>query len=88
MVSTRVQKSWKDLKKRKSRTILMIIVIALGVIGLSLFAVIPLIEQGIADEIDASNMYDVRASVKNLELNDNNPRVFKNSLHNPLQSNP
>ena len=72
MVSTRVQKSWKDLKKRKSRTILMIIVIALGVIGLSLFAVIPLIEQGIADEIDASNMYDVRTSVKNLELNDTN----------------
>ena len=72
MTSTRILKSWKDLKRRKSRAILMIIVIALGVIGLSLFAVIPLIEQGIADEIETSNMYDVRANVNNLELSDSN----------------
>ena len=72
MVSTRITKSWKDLKKRKSRSILMIIVIALGVIGLSLFGVIPLIEQGIADDIETSNMYDLRTNVNNLELSDSN----------------
>ncbi|WP_455392985.1 FtsX-like permease family protein [[Eubacterium] cellulosolvens] len=71
-MSTRIKKSWKDLKKRKSRTTLMIIVIALGVIGLSLFGVIPLIEQGIAEEIETSNMYDIRANVNNLELAETN----------------
>jgi putative ABC transport system permease protein len=72
VVSTRISKSWKDLKKRKSRTILMVVVIALGVIGLSLFGVIPLIEQSIADEIETSNMYDLRTNVNNLELSELN----------------
>jgi putative ABC transport system permease protein len=72
MVSTIIKKSWKDLKNHRSRSILTIIVVALGVIAMSLFAVIPLINQGIADEIDNSQMYDVRASMNNVELNDTN----------------
>ena len=72
MASALLRKSWCDLKRRKSRTIFTILTLAVGVTALSLFAVIPLINQGISDDIDACNMYDVRANINNLELNDTN----------------
>jgi cell division protein FtsX len=73
-----VKKSWGDLKKRKSRTFFTILTIAISVAAMGLFAVIPLINEEMAAEIDESNMYDVSVSVNKLELNGTNIQQIEN----------
>ena len=72
MVSTIVKKSLRDLSKRKARTIFTIITIALGVMGMSLFAVTPLADEGVLDEMEKTNMANVQISVTEVNLNQTN----------------
>jgi putative ABC transport system permease protein len=78
MASTLVKKSWGDLKKRKSRTFFTILTIAISVAAMGLFAVIPLINEGMSSEIDECNMYDVSVKVNKLKLNDSDIEQIEN----------
>jgi len=78
MVSAVMKKSWNDLKIKKSRTIFIILTISLSVSGLGLFAVVPLMDQAMEDEVNNSNMYDLRLFTNNLELNDKNFNELEN----------
>lgn len=68
MISTIVKKSYRDLSKRKTRTILTILTIALGVAGISMFAVIPLMDRAVEEEIQETNMYNVQLEVNDVIL--------------------
>jgi len=72
MVSTLMKKSFRDLSRKKGRSIFTIITIALGVAGMGLFGVMPLMDQAVLDEIDDANMYNVLLEVEDVELNSTN----------------
>ncbi|UCH87884.1 MAG: FtsX-like permease family protein [Thermoplasmata archaeon] len=78
MVAAILKKSWNDLKIRKSRTFFVLLTIALSVSGLSMFAVMPLMDQAMVDEIEKSNMYDLRLGFNNLELAETNLNDIEN----------
>ncbi len=70
MVSALLKKSFNDLKKRKARTVFTIITIALAVSALSMFAVMPLIDQGMEHEVEDSKLHNFRLFVNDLVIND------------------
>ncbi len=70
MKPTLLKKSWGDLRKRRSRTIFTILTIALGVAALGMFAVIPLFDQAMFDEIDDTNMWNLRTYMQNVEMDE------------------
>jgi putative ABC transport system permease protein len=72
LVATIVKKSYRDLSKKKARTFFTVITIALGVMGMSLFAVTPLADEGVLDEIDKANMHNVQISVLDVQLDQSN----------------
>ena len=64
MIPTIVKKSYRDLSKRKARTIFTILTIALGVAGISMFAIVPLMDQAMEKEISEANIYNVQLNVE------------------------
>lgn len=52
-------KSWKDLSRRKVRTVLTVLTVALGVMGIGLFAITPLADRAVKAELAAENMHNV-----------------------------
>ena len=72
MFSAIVRKSFRDLSKRKARTFFTILTIALGVMGVSLFAVTPLADKSALTEIEKANMANVRISVTDVNLTESN----------------
>jgi putative ABC transport system permease protein len=70
MVSALLRKSFGDLKRRKARTIFTVLTIALAVAALGMFAVVPLMDSAMEQEVADSNMYDVRVWVSDLLVND------------------
>ncbi len=52
-------KSWKDLSRRKARTVLTVLTVALGVMGIGLFAITPLADRAVKAELAAENMHHV-----------------------------
>jgi putative ABC transport system permease protein len=72
LVSAIVKKSFRDLSKRKARTFFTILTIALGVMGMSLFAVTPLADESALIEIEKTNMANVRISVRDVNLTETN----------------
>ncbi len=72
MASALLAKSWGDLKKRKSRTIFTILTIALGVAALGMFAVVPIMDMTMVNEVEDSNLYDVSATMMETNLTDQN----------------
>ena len=72
MASAIVKKSFRDLSKRKARTFFTIITIALGVMGMSLFAVTPLADESALNEIERANMANVRINVMDVNLTETN----------------
>jgi ABC-type antimicrobial peptide transport system permease subunit len=78
MAKAILKKSWNDLKIRKSRTFFIVLTIALSVSGLSMFAVMPLMDQAMSDEVEKSNMFDVKLSLDNLELSESNFQDLEN----------
>lgn len=72
MVSAIVKKSFRDLSKRKARTFFTILTIALGVMGMSLFAVTSLADESALNEMEKANMANVRISVTDVNLTETN----------------
>ncbi|UCE74437.1 MAG: FtsX-like permease family protein [Methanomassiliicoccales archaeon] len=70
MVSALLRKSMRDLSKRKARTMFTVLTIALAVSALGLFSVVPLMDASMEQEVEDSNMYDVRIWVSDLVLNE------------------
>lgn len=72
MVSTLTRKSFRDLTQKKGRTIFTILTIAIGVAGMGLFAVMPLVDRAVLDEIDEANIYNVQVNVDDANLSSKN----------------
>jgi len=70
MFTSILMKSYHDLSKRKARSLFTILTITLGVMGMALFAVNPLAERTIDDEIEEQDLYNLRLSVPLMKLND------------------
>ena len=67
-MSALLKKSWKDLARRKARTILTIITVALGVTGIGLFAITPLADRAVQAELKAERMHNVGVRVTDVPL--------------------
>ncbi len=78
MFSAISRKSLGDLKKRKSRTIFTILTIALGVAALGMFGVVPLFDKAMNDDIQETNMWNVRANMPSTHLEDPQIRSIEN----------
>lgn len=70
MFSSLLMKSYHDLSKRRARSIFTILTITLGVMGMALFAVNPLAESTIDEEIEEQDLYNLRMAVPLMELNE------------------
>ena len=69
-MSALLKKSWKDLARRKARTAFTIVTVALGVMGVGLFAITPLADRGVAAELKAEKMHNVGVRVTDVPLTD------------------
>jgi ABC-type antimicrobial peptide transport system permease subunit len=69
MVSAFVKKSWGDLSRRKSRAVLTIITIVLGVAGMGMLAVSPILSTAIVSQMEAENLENLELTTKDLQLN-------------------
>jgi putative ABC transport system permease protein len=67
-MSALLKKSWKDLSRRKARTIFTIITVALGVMGIGLFAITPLADRGVQAELKAEKMHNIGVRVTDVPL--------------------
>lgn len=87
MLSALNKKSFLDLKRRRSRTIFTIITIALSVSAIGLFAVMPMMSDTMARQIEDSNLYDVKLSMSDLNLTSKNIEEIE-SIDNVLAVEP
>ena len=67
-MSALLKKSWKDLSRRKARTVFTIITVALGVMGVGLFAITPLADRGVQAELRAEKMHNIGVRVTDVPL--------------------
>ena len=67
-MSALLKKSWKDLSRRKARTTFTIITVALGVMGIGLFAITPLADRGVQAELKAEKMHNIGVRVTDVPL--------------------
>ncbi|MGA1793834.1 MAG: FtsX-like permease family protein [Thermoplasmatota archaeon] len=72
MVGTLLKKSFRDLSRRKTRSIFTIATIALGVMGVALFAVTPLADREVLSTIKEERMHNIEIQVSDVELTDGN----------------
>jgi putative ABC transport system permease protein len=69
MVSAFVKKSWGDLSRKKGRAVLTILTIILGVAGMGMFAMSPMMNKAIVDQMEASNLMNLELTTKDIPLN-------------------
>ncbi len=81
VVSTLMRKSLRDLSTKKGRTFFTILTIALGVASMGLFAVMPLVDQAVLDEIDDANIYNIQLELSDVNLTEEN-KLELASIHN------
>jgi len=67
-MSALLKKSWKDLSRRRARTIFTIITVALGVMGIGLFAITPLADGAVRAELSAEQMHNIGVRVTDVPL--------------------
>ncbi|MDH4140071.1 MAG: FtsX-like permease family protein [Coriobacteriia bacterium] len=67
-MSALLKKSWKDLTRRKARTIFTVLTVALGVMGIGMFAIMPLADRSVEAELAAENMHNIGVQVTNVSL--------------------
>ena len=67
-MSALLKKSWKDLSRRRARTIFTIITVALGVMGIGLFAITPLADGAVQAELSAEQMHNIGVRVTDVPL--------------------
>jgi len=72
VVSAIVKKSWGDLWRKKARTIFTLLTIALGVAGISMFALVPLMDRAMEEEISEANIYNVQVNLDDVNLTEMN----------------
>ncbi|MFW3147219.1 MAG: FtsX-like permease family protein [Thermoplasmatota archaeon] len=72
MTGTLIKKSFRDLSRRKTRSFFTIATIALGVMGISLFAVTPLADKEVLTAIREERMHNIEIQVSDVVLNDTN----------------
>lgn len=64
MVELLLKKSWKDVSGKRTRMFFSVMTIALGVLGIALFAVNPLADRLIEEEVDRENVHHLRISIE------------------------
>ncbi len=67
-MSALLKKSWRDLSRRKARTIFTVITVALGVVGVGLFAIMPLADRAVQGELAAEKMHNIGVRVTGVPL--------------------
>jgi len=67
-MSALLKKSWKDLSRRRARTIFTIVTVALGVMGIGLFAITPLADHAVQAELAAERMHSIGVRVTDVPL--------------------
>lgn len=67
-MSALLKKSWRDLSRRKPRTIFTVLTVALGVMGIGLFAIVPLADSAVQSELTAENIHNVAIQLTNITL--------------------
>ncbi len=67
-MSALLKKSWKDLSRRRARTAFTIITVALGVMGIGLFAITPLADRAVQAELKAERMHNIGVRVTDVPL--------------------
>jgi putative ABC transport system permease protein len=67
-MSALLKKSWKDLSRRKARTVFTVITVALGVMGIGLFAITPLADRAVQAELKAEKMHNIGVRVTDVPL--------------------
>jgi putative ABC transport system permease protein len=67
-MSALLKKSWRDLSRRKARTIFTVITVALGVMGIGLFAITPLADRAVQAELNAEKMHNIGVRVTDVPL--------------------
>lgn len=67
-MSALLKKSWRDLSRRKARTIFTVLTVALGVMGIGLFAIMPLADLAVQSELAAENMHNVAVQLTNVSF--------------------
>lgn len=78
MFSSIQKKSFRDLSRNKTRTFFTILTIALGVMGIALFAVNPLAQEAADKKIEESNMYDALITVNDVSLSEDQLEDLRN----------
>lgn len=68
MFSPLIKKSIRDLTKKKLRTILTVLTIAFGVMGIALFAVTPLADQTVENAIKSENLSNINITVSDVDI--------------------
>jgi putative ABC transport system permease protein len=67
-MSALLKKSWRDLSRRKARTIFTVITVALGVMGIGLFAITPLADRAVQAELNVEKMHNIGVRVTDVSL--------------------
>ncbi|MCJ7796382.1 MAG: hypothetical protein MUQ56_06390, partial [Thermoleophilia bacterium] len=67
-MSALLKKSWRDLSRRKARTTFTVITVALGVVGIGLFAIMPLADRAVQSELAAEKMHNIGVRVVGVPL--------------------
>ena len=77
MATALFKKSWRDLSQKKARTAFTIATVALAVMGLSLFGIGAMADMAAEDQIEAENLSNIRISVRDVALSDDNLREME-----------
>ena len=67
-MSVLVRKSWQDIRRRRARSVFTAATIALAVVGLSMFAMPPLMDRAMADRIVEDQLHDIRFFTSDVRL--------------------
>ncbi|TFH20314.1 MAG: FtsX-like permease family protein [Acidimicrobiales bacterium] len=67
-MSVLVRKSWQDIRRRRARSLFTAATIALAVVGLSMFAMPPLMDRAMADRIVEDQLHDIRFFTSDVRL--------------------
>jgi putative ABC transport system permease protein len=68
MVSAIVRKSMRDLSKRRARTVFTVLTVALGVMGIGLFAIFPMADEGASGVVEEQRLHNLMITVSDVAL--------------------
>jgi len=70
MGATLARKAWRDLGRRRARSVLTSATIALSVAGIGMLAVPTLIDRTMSAEVDETHLYNITLPVRDMEFDD------------------